>query len=106
MVKKMLSNFIHNQTVDTSNVKAHQNFAKGKFFLVSCAGVIEYSPKTENDVARFRDRWINRFEAIRALDLKDQKAAFFRLFAEIRGSEKVRFKANMRTRLWYYAQLN
>lgn len=106
MVKKMIKEFVHNQTVDNSNVRAHQNFAKGKFFLVSCAGLIEYTPKNEKDVARFRDKWINRFEAIRVLDAKDQKAAFFRLFAEIRSSEKIRFKANLRTRAWYYAQLN
>jgi hypothetical protein len=103
----MLSELIHNQTVDHSNVVAHQKWGReGRFHLVSCAGHIIYKPTSEKDAARFRDRWINRFETIRQLMPQDQRPAFFRLFKEIRDTEKIKFKANARTRLCYLNPLS
>jgi hypothetical protein len=99
-ISRTIENVIHEQTVDHSNVVPHQRFGKdGKFHLVSCAGHIIYKPKTEVDVSRFRDKWISRFEKIRALTHDEQRTLFFRLFQEIRSTEKVKYRANLRTRL-------
>jgi hypothetical protein len=96
---KAIESAAHNQMVDNSNVVPHQRFGRDmKFHLVSCAGHIIYKPKTEADVSRFRDKWISRFEKIRALESVDQRTLFFRLFNEIRSTEKVKYRANLRVR--------
>lgn len=105
MLRKMVSEFIHRQMVDCSNVKAQQRYASGKFFFVSCAGMITYKCKSDADVSRFRNKWASRFEEIRMLPLDEQKPEFFRLFKEIRSEEKIKFSANVRTRACYFNPL-
>jgi len=100
IISKAIEDLIHSQTVDHSNVVPHQRFGKdGYFHLVSCAGHIIYKPKKEADVSRFRDKWISRFEKIKTLGFDEQRVLFFRLFNEIRSTEKCKYKANLRVRL-------
>lgn len=100
IISRTIEDILHAQTVDHSNVVPHQRFGKdGYFHLVSCAGHIIYKPKKEADVSRFRDKWISRFEKIKTLTADEQRTLFFRLFHEIRSTEKVTYKANLRVRL-------
>jgi hypothetical protein len=98
-----ISKLISTQMADNSSVVAEHRWSPNlySFFLNSPAGLIRYKPKDQRDAARFRDKWINRFEAIKthSLDQKDLKIQMIFLYREIRKNEKVSFKANLHTRL-------
>ena len=99
-ISEMIREVIYTQTVNHSNVAPHQRFGKdGKFHLVSCAGHLIFTPKKEFEIAVFRDKYISRFEKIKTLSPAEQRLLFFRLFNEIRATERVKWKANLRTRL-------
>lgn len=84
--------FIRSQFVDNSNVVPYQtwNDRDSCFYLNSPAGLIIYRPKSVKDTSRFRDRWINKFIHARN---------FFTLYREIIRNEKVKYRANLHTRL-------
>lgn len=104
--KSAFKDFIHNQTVDWATVQPRQNFAKGRFFLVSPAGIIVYKVKSEADISRFRDRWISTFDQISKIpDAKIRANAFHQLYRQIRQGERVSWKANLHTR-WISYQLS
>jgi len=98
-LKQIIKDMIHEQTVDWSSVVPRQNFAKGRFFLTSPAGILIYKPKTEADVSRFRDRWIATFEAIAKIpDVKLRTDAYLKFYKVIRSNERITYRANARTR--------
>lgn len=89
------------QMVDQSNVEPWCRFdvKKNRFYLNSCAGIIEFRAKKSADIPRFRDAWINRFEAIKSSE-KIDNSDFYNLYNEILANEKnVKYTANIRTRL-------
>lgn len=100
-LKKKTAEFCHNQWVDWSNVVPEHrwNTAKKTFFMVSCAGIISFKPKTEREVIEFRDKYINRFEAIKLEPTADQARLFHELYTEVRGLKRTSYSANIRTRL-------
>jgi hypothetical protein len=100
-LKKKTAEFCHDQWVDWSNVVPEHrwNPAKRSFHLVSCAGAIHYKPKTEREVIEFRDKYINRFEAIRREPAEEHARLFHELYTEIRGLKRTSYNANLRTRL-------
>lgn len=101
-LKKKTSDFCHSQWVDWSNVTPEHrwNPAKRSFFLVSCAGTIQYKPKTEKEIIQFRDKYINRFEAIKSEPNPEERSKLFHdLYKEIRTLKRISYSANFRTRL-------
>ena len=97
-VKDWIRTQIHNQFVSHDNVVSFHRLdpKTGRFYLNSPAGLIVYKPKSLADVTRFRDKWINKFET-----LSEQKDSnkFYNLYVEIRKNEKVKYRANLRTRI-------
>ena len=65
------------------------------FYLDSVAGLIKYKPKDQKDIARFRDKWVNRFEQAK----ERGERSLFQLYKELRSEERVKYSANLRTRL-------
>jgi phosphoglycolate phosphatase-like HAD superfamily hydrolase len=100
-LKRKAVEFCHSQWLDWSNVRPQQrwNPVKRTFFLVSCAGTITFKAKVDRDVAEFRDKYINRFEAIRREPVEDQPRLFHELYSDIIKLKKTKYKANIRTRL-------
>lgn len=100
-LKQKTFEFCHNQWIDWSNVRPEHrwNSAKRSFFLVSCAGTVTFKAKTERDVIEFRDKYINRFEAIKREPVAEQPRLFHELYSEIRELKRASYKANIRTRL-------
>ena len=98
-IKQWSSDKLHEMTVDWTNVAPKQNFTKGRFFLISPAGIIIYKPKTEVDISRFRNKWLGTFDSIaRIPDVEIRANAFFKLYMDIMRVEKCKYKANWRTR--------
>ena len=98
-----IKNIINTQMADNSNVVAEHRWSQNlsSFFLNSPAGLIKYKPKDHKDAARFRDKWINKFDQIKenSLNQKDIKIQMHYLYREIRQNEKVSYKANFHTRV-------
>lgn len=71
------------------------------FYINSVAGLIKYRPKNVQDLNRFRDKWVNLFERYKqdALNAKDRERLMFEFTNWIRREEKIKFTANLRTRL-------
>ena len=90
------------QLQDISAVKINHKYNErlNKFFIDSRAGLLTYKPKDARDIARFRDKWINRVELLRLLEIEgtDIKDDLFQLYSEIIDSEKVKYEANINTR--------
>jgi hypothetical protein len=63
---------------------------------------LRYKVKNERDLIRFRDSWANLFEKI---SKNDKELAKF--YQEVRSKEKVRFRANLRSRwdLFYESKI-
>ena len=101
-IKKQVKEAWHSQWVDHSNVKPRQSWSDvdRAFHLVSPAGHIIFKPKTEKQRIEFRNKYINRFVSIDkdSLDENDKTVFYFYLFNEIIKNNKVRYKANVRTR--------
>lgn len=102
-IKNKAKDVWQSQWVDHSNVvpKYRWSDVDRAFHLVSPAGHIIFKPKTDKDIERFRNKYINRFMMIEkdALDQEDKNKLFFCLYEEIRKKEKVKYKANVHTRL-------
>ena len=90
-----LENYIKYQTTEIVSVKPVANWSDrdGKFYINSIAGLLVYKPKTLRDLTRFRNEWINRFN--QCVSEKE----LFEFYADIRSKEKIKYVANLRTRL-------
>lgn len=103
MIRKWFKNkIIEHSTKMTGVVPEHKWSDKDRaFFLNSSAGLIKYKPKNTQDTARFRDKYINQFEAIKSSQLAPEikEELFFRLYSNIRSAERVNYSANIRTRI-------
>ena len=70
--------------------------------MYSSAGEIRFRPRKKKSLQTFRDVWLNKFEHICWEKEKvgiDTRPSFKRLYKEIRKDVKVKWKANIRTRL-------
>jgi len=96
-----LEQWIKEQVVDNSGVipESRWNQREGAFYLNSPAGLIRFKPKTDRDLSKFRDRYINRFEVLKGLEGSKMIEGYFLLYDEIRACERVKYRANVRTRL-------
>jgi hypothetical protein len=103
MIKEWVKTKAHEQWVDTNTVRPRLDSSNGKIFLNSCAGLIEFRPKSVKELSQFRDNWVNKFNIImeahnRGVDMSEK---FYKLYAEILRSDVkgIRYKGNLRTRL-------
>jgi hypothetical protein len=107
-----LSNWIENyckyQTTEITNVipVARWSEREEKFYIDSVAGLLVYKPKSLKDLTRFRNEWINRFEQVcrgwphdNTPVSKNDERRLFEFYEEIRSKEKIKYTANLRTRL-------
>lgn len=70
------------------------------FYLDSPAGLIQFKPKTEKDLIKFRDEFVNQFaDLAEKHKISSQTNEFYSLYAEIRKKYKVKYTANLATRL-------
>ena len=103
MIRKWFKNKLIEQMATNTGVVPEQKWSERDraFFLNSSAGLIKYKPKSTSDTTRFRDKYINEFEAIRTsqLDVDTKEKLFFRLYANIKSHERVSYSANIRTRV-------
>jgi hypothetical protein len=94
---------IQEQMADNSQVVPECKWSERDraFYINSVAGLIKYKPKDVKDLNRFRDRWVNLFEQYRstALNNKDLESMMFGFTNMIRKEERVKYTANIRTRL-------
>lgn len=102
-LSEYLKDQVRYQAMDLSGVKIQHKFHEktAKFFIDSCAGLITYRAKGADDIARFRNKWVNRIELLRLLEVQgeDVNEKIFSLYEEILSSEKVSYEANANTRL-------
>lgn len=98
-----IKNKLKEQWNDHSNAVPQQRWSDVDrcFYLSSPAGRILYKPKDEKDLQRFRNEYINRFDMIDkdGLDKEDKIKLYFHLYREMRSKEKVKYRANVHTRL-------
>lgn len=102
MIKKWMTEQVHNQTVDMSNVQPRLDYRDWSIFFNSCAGLIQFKAKGVQDLADFRNNWANKFHVLMEAHYKgvDVSENFFALYGEILSSNvKVKYTANLRTRL-------
>ena len=102
MIKKWVGTKIHEQWVDTHSVRPHMNCTGDRVYLNCCAGLIEYRPKTTQELSRFRDNWVNRFNIIMEAQNRgaDMTASFYKFYVELLSSGlKLKYKGNLRTRI-------
>lgn len=99
--KKWIKDQIDYQRADFTNTEPVYRLSRrdGRFYFNSCAGVLSYKPKNDQDASRFRDKWINRFEYIKGLPLREQRKQFFVFYDDIRRQEKIKYRANLKTRV-------
>ena len=94
------------QVMNLSAVKIQHSYREklrkfGTFFIDSRAGLIKYSPKSVEDVGRFRNKWVNRIETLRLLEVEGEDIGeqIFTIYEEMLSTEKVSYEANINTRL-------
>ena len=99
--KKWIRDFVDYQKADFSSTEPVHRLSRrdGRFYFNSCAGVLSFKPKNENEVSRFRDKWVNRFEYIKTLPEPERRKMLFNFYNDIRSQEKIRYRANFRTRI-------
>jgi len=78
------------------------------FYIDSCVGQIRYKPKTTNELTAFRDKYINQVDLLRNIEMAGRPVTrkLFNLYREIKKNHRVRYKANIHTRvkgLLFYA---
>jgi hypothetical protein len=100
-----LSNWIENycraQLAEHTNVEPVAKWSERErcFYIDSVAGLLKYKPKNLADLTRFRNEWINRFDQLRNTGSGTFEKKLFEFYEEIRSQEKIKYKANLRTRL-------
>jgi len=100
-LKKSLRGWAHYQWVDMSGVKPEFRQRENLISLNSEAGTIDFRPRKSSDLYVFRDRYLNRFEVLARKATEGGKVAreLFDLYEEIRKTFRVKYKANLRTRV-------
>ena len=102
-VKRWIKGAVGYQLTDMRSVRLHFNWSEKDraFYIDSPAGLIKFKPKSLLLQTRFRDMYINKFAKLVNKDRRgeDVKKELFRLYREIRKTWKVKYKANLRTRL-------
>lgn len=100
---KFIKNFFRDQLIDYRPTTPQYRWSDGKqaYFIVSEAGVVEYRVKDVKDNSTFRNNFINRFDTLckRFENGEDITRDLFKFYRELRGLERVRYRANFRTRL-------
>jgi hypothetical protein len=103
-VGKYISGVVENQMVSHKNVepKFTWSHTERKFYLNSEAGIIIYKPKSDLDIAKFRNTYINKFDTL----IKEKamgynvSADFFALYRRIlKEVPRSQYKANIHTRI-------
>ncbi len=92
-----MKDFLDRQIIDYSGAKPFHNYYKDRFHFVCCVGEMFYYPKSEQDLIRFRDKWINKFHAI--ISKNGNARAYSALYLELILKEKVKYRAGLRTRI-------
>ena len=93
---------VHEQMVSMDSVEPRMDFRDNTIYFNSCAGLLSFHTKNHVELSRYRDNWANKFGALldahkNGVDVRDN---FFKLYAQILSSNvKVKYKANVRTRL-------
>lgn len=100
-LKKSLKGYLHYQWVDMSGVKPEFRQRENLISLNSEAGTIDFKPRKMSDLYRFRDRYLNRFETLanRITAGESMSRELFDLYDEIRKNFRVKYRANIRTRV-------
>jgi len=101
-IKRKIKDIFHSQSVSWSNVvpKHQYDGKKNEFTMISPAGVIKYKPNKDIDLTEFRNKYINTFQSL--VDLHGKwgiEREFFVLYNNIKKDYKVKYKANIGTRL-------
>lgn len=102
-----LSEYVKNSLVyqlsDHSAVKIAVKYSEkiGKFYIDSKAGLLIYKPKDLNDMTRFRNKWINKFELLKEREKVGDNVdgEIFSTYSQLLKEEKVSYEANINTRL-------
>jgi len=98
-----LKDFIKAQFTDISSVGLDHRWSEQHraFFLNSEAGVLKFKPKNLYETTRFRNVYLNKFEALltRKANGENVTRDLFRLYWDIRHAERVSYNANLRTRI-------
>lgn len=98
----MIKDFIHSQTVSWENVTPTMT---SKFesrrgwvtYLNSSAGLISYTTKKENELAKFRNDAVNKFSLL--VNERASQKQFLKLYKYILKNWDCSYKANANTRL-------
>lgn len=95
-IARFLKSQIDYQLADMKSVEISYKWSpKDKsFFIDSEAGLIKFRPRSVREMADFRDKCINKL-----LALKGNRKGLFKLYKDIRKKYRVRYKANLRTRI-------
>jgi hypothetical protein len=99
--KKSLAGWARYQWTDMSGVKPEFRQRENLISLNSEAGTIDFRPRKVSDLCSFRDRYLNRFETLakRAVNGDVVTRDLFDLYDDIRKAFRVRYRANLRTRV-------
>ena len=103
-----LKDWMRDQTryhmTDMSRVKPEFRFSEREnaLYLNSCAGVIRFTSRDLDEMAKFRNIFVNRFSQL--IDGAAKKTDFFSLYKDIISSKwsrkaRLKYKANLRTRM-------
>ena len=95
-ILQIFVDLLKRQWIDYSNVKPMHRCDNPYIYLVSEAGMIRYKYKSLKDLTKFRDKYLNKFEA---LICEPETKRIFSLFRMIRSEFRVSYRANIRTRL-------
>lgn len=100
-LKKSLRSYMRYQWVDMSGVKPEFRQRQNLISLNSFAGTIDFKPRKLEDLYKFRDRYLNRFEglSLKIREGEDVSREMFDLYEEIRKTFRVSYRANLRTRI-------
>jgi hypothetical protein len=98
-VRKHMKSYINGQLASISSVKPDFRYSAvyRKFYMNSEAGLLIYKVRDQNDLTQFRNKWVNKF---RDVSTSGDRKDLFRFYKRIRKDvPRIRYKANIRTRL-------
>lgn len=101
LLKRKVKGYLHYQWVDMSGVRPEFRQRENLISLNSEAGTIDFKPKKPADLYMFRDRYLNRFDVLsrKASEGAEVARELFDLYEEIRKNFRVKYRANLRTRV-------
>ncbi len=100
-LRKSIKGYVRHQWVDMGQVKPEARSLPHLISLNSEAGTIDFRIRNQKDLCRFRDHYLNRFHELIAKHKDGEKITreLFVLYDEIRRHFRVKYRANVRTRL-------